>query len=623
MLPSGRQILSLTLLLLAIALLSALLWLSNTMSHPEVTVRIGKLEFLPADNRTPPDSQDWQPAALPDDWYLSGRQAASGWYRYILDVEVAPDRLWGVYLPTLQYNAAVYLNDELLGSGGRMDDPVARNWNRPLYFAIPNGLIQPGRNVLHIHLKSTPPEKGLLGVVYMGPAEFLQPAYAFKYFVRYTLSQFIIIILFFTTILMFTLWQLRRSDFSYACYAMSLLVWSIHNLNLVVIDIPVSQRSWDWLMYTSLLWFPVFASCFVQRYIGTVNHYIERASFIIAALCSFLMLLLPEADFYWFGTRVSDSLALGFGIYPLYRLVRYLQHNPMQEVYLLILTGFILVIFGLHDWLSVNNLISREHGFFLHYSAPPGLLLFAYILLRQFVQAMNETEALTRNLQHQVKKKHEELEQSYAALKQLDRQRTLAQERERLMRDMHDGMGGQLVSTLALLDKDTVNHDTLREALQKALDDLRLMIDSMEDVDGDVLTVLAMLRERLEPRLKQAGIKIDWRVSDLPPMTGLGPEKSLQLLRIFQETVTNVLKHSHADTLTFETRQASGNADQPGIHIECRDNGCGLPPDDDKSVTSGYGLNNIRHRAEKLGGRASIDNHPDGGVRVCLWLPQE
>ncbi len=619
----NRQILSLTMLLLAIAVLSTLLWFTHTMSNPTVTIRIDSLEFQPSDASTPPKDPAWQTVTLPDNWYHSRRQSSSGWYRYTFDIEVAPDRLWGIYLPTLQYNAAVYLNDELLGTGGSLDEPVARNWNRPLYFSIPNGLIQPGRNTLHIRLKSTPPDKGLLAKVYLGPAEFLQPAYRLKYFVRYTLSQFIIIILVFTSILMFMLWRHRRHESINAWYALSLLVWTIHNLNLVIIEIPISLRYWDWLMYVSLLWFPVFSSCFVQRYIGEVNRKVEQASFVVAALCSVLLLLLPEAGFYWFGTRISNSLALGFGMYPLYRLVRYLQHNSMQEVHLLILTGFLLVIFGLHDWLAVNNLISREYGFFLHYSAPPGLLLFAFILLRQFVQAMNDSEELNRNLQFQVEKKHRELEQSYAALKQLDRQRTLVEERERLMREMHDGMGGQLVSTLALLEKDASDHNILREALQKALDDLRLMIDSMEDVDGDVLTILAMLRERLEPRLNQAGIQIDWQVTDLPSMSDLGPEKSLQLLRIFQEAITNVLKHAHADTVTFETRLTSDSSGQPGIHLECRDNGCGLPHPGEKPASSGRGLRNIQHRAEKLGGRAGIENHPHGGVRVWLWLPQE
>ncbi len=188
------------------------------------------------------------------------------------------------------------------------------------------------------------------------------------------------------------------------------------------------------------------------------------------------------------------------------------------------------------------------------------------------------------------------------------------------MRDMHDGMGGHLVSTLALLEAQGMDKpEVIHDALRAALDDLRLMIDSMEDVDGDVVTVLAMLRDRLEPRLRQAGVEIDWRMGELPPLDNLGPQKSLQMLRIFQEALTNILKHANASTVVFETSFLH-HEERPGIRIECRDDGCGLTQNP-ASNTSGRGLNNIRRRAAQLQGHAGFDQALEGGLNVWLWVP--
>jgi len=427
---------------------------------------------------------------------------------------------------------------------------------------------------------------------------------------------------------MFILWLHRRQESVYIWFSIGIVEWAIHNLNLIIIDIPFSTHLWDRLTFITLLWFPIVITSFVQRFIGIVNYQVERWSYLLASLLGIILLILPVELSNWVGMRITDPMALGFGLYPVYRLLKYAWETPEEEVFLMMFSGMVLVVFGLHDLLIVNYLISRVDGFFMQYSAPAGLLIFAYILLKRFVKAVNESENLNRSLESQIAVKHHELELSYQKMQKLENHRVLAEERERLMRDMHDGMGGHIISTLALLDNNVNcdingivnNNKVIRIALQSALDDLRLMIDSMEDVDGDVLTILGMLRQRLEPRLNQAGIQIEWRVKEVPTLKGLGPEKSLHLLRIFQEAITNVLKHSAASKIIFETQMTKNKAGEPGIRIECRDNGKGLPKNT-TSENSGRGKNNIKRRAISLGGLAGIDSSEQGGVNVWLWIP--
>ena len=104
--------------------------------------------------------------------------------------------------------------------------------------------------------------------------------------------------------------------------------------------------------------------------------------------------------------------------------------------------------------------------------------------------------------------------------------------------------------------------------LRECLDDLRLMVDSLTPVEQYLLAVLGNLRYRLEGRLKYQGIRLDWRVTELPPLASLTPQTVLHILRILQEAFTNILKHAQADTILVET-----GATEKHIFIRVSDNG--------------------------------------------------
>ena len=114
------------------------------------------------------------------------------------------------------------------------------------------------------------------------------------------------------------------------------------------------------------------------------------------------------------------------------------------------------------------------------------------------------------------------------------------------MRDMHDGVGGHLVSLLAMIEADRRRPAELGTVVREALDDMRLMIDSFEPVDDDLNAVLAMWHDRLAPRLRGAKVTLHWDVDLLPEVPGLTPARVLHVLRILQEAVTNAIRHGQA-----------------------------------------------------------------------------
>src|SRR5262249_37575065 len=124
-----------------------------------------------------------------------------------------------------------------------------------------------------------------------------------------------------------------------------------------------------------------------------------------------------------------------------------------------------------------------------------------------------------------------DLERSEARRRDLERTRLLADERERIMREMHDGLGSHLVSTLALVERGDASSTVVADAVRGTLDDLRLMVESLEPTDGDLLPALAQLRSRLQPRIEAAGVRVEWRAGDVPAIDGMGPRTVLQVLR--------------------------------------------------------------------------------------------
>jgi signal transduction histidine kinase len=179
------------------------------------------------------------------------------------------------------------------------------------------------------------------------------------------------------------------------------------------------------------------------------------------------------------------------------------------------------------------------------------------------------------------------------------------------MREMHDGLGSHLVSTLALLDADAPDRGAVAAAVRTALDDLRLMIDALVPLDGDLLGALALLRARLQPRLEAAGVRVHWRVGDVPAVPDLDATKVLEVLRILQEAVTNVLKHAGARTLILRATTENGAA--RGVAVEVADDGRGFDP----TATHGRGLHHMRQRARAIGGVLEIDG---GAAGTCVRL---
>lgn len=185
-------------------------------------------------------------------------------------------------------------------------------------------------------------------------------------------------------------------------------------------------------------------------------------------------------------------------------------------------------------------------------------------------------------------------------------------ERERIVRDMHDGVGSQLLGMLLLARAGRLPPERLVPELENSVEDLRLIVDSLDPGGRNLETALGELRARVRARCEAAGITLGWscRFDDA---TSLSPAASLHLLRAAQEMLSNAIRHSGGHRVDFELIAAAGQ-----LALSVRDDGKGFDPAHPPRV--GRGLNNLRARAQQLGGQLQV-SAATPGTRLRLEVP--
>ena len=189
--------------------------------------------------------------------------------------------------------------------------------------------------------------------------------------------------------------------------------------------------------------------------------------------------------------------------------------------------------------------------------------------------------------------------------------RVREQERTRLTHDLHDGISGHLASIIALSERTGDKPTEL--AAREALNDLRLVIYSLDLDDSELPVALANFRDRLIPQLQRLGIKLDWSIAGLPEVSGVTPGNALAILRILQEAVTNAVKHGPARRIVIRASAATGDK----VMITVENDGRAFSEAAAGQSLGGHGLGNMRRRAAGLTGRG---HHRSAGAGHAVDL---
>ena len=195
------------------------------------------------------------------------------------------------------------------------------------------------------------------------------------------------------------------------------------------------------------------------------------------------------------------------------------------------------------------------------------------------------------------------------------------EERRRLRRDLHDGVGPTLASLSHRLDTaaDLVTRDPqasveflqeLKGQVKGAVAEIRRLVYALRPPVLDEFGLVSAVREHVAPYAGPNGLQVTFDVTE--PMPPLPAAVEVAAYRIALEAFTNVVQHAQAHTCQIKIKP-----ENDALVLEVSDDGTGLAP----HTRSGVGLTSMRERVSELGGECLVQSIPSGGTRIHARLP--
>lgn len=552
----------------------------------------------------------WAPSAQKEPEHIATQVT---WYA--LNVSPLPDddRQLYLYIPRWKSDGtlAVYADGRLV-----YQSHANLQWNgtnQPLWIALPRTTASHPPARLDLRLQHVRGIGGAFSSVWIGDYLQLAPRYYVRDLFQVRVPAFSALAFLVTGVFALFVWFSRRAERIYLLYFLTSAVSFLRMLHTFVGVEPlfISDAWFGWITVNSTFWMILTLHLFGAELHGARQPRLTGAILILGGAWSVATLPGLLDPTLIAGPIYANMLILGL-VVSLNGIRQSLRAGSRLSL-LLSAWCLITIVVGVYDLALQQNLVNIESVYLTNFTGVGFTLLFWYIMLSRYLEALEVATQAKADLARRLAQREAELTASHAKLREVERRELLHQERQRLMQDMHDGLGSTLVSALRAFEGDRAADLDAVGILRGCIDDLKLTIDSMEPVETDLLLLLATLRFRLQPRLEAAGVKLLWDAGEAPPLEWLDQRHALHILRILQEAFANILKHSGARQVTVSVR-----AEGDQVLVRVQDDGRGFDPA--LPARGGRGLTNQLRRAEAIGG-AILWEPAAQGASLALVLP--
>lgn len=523
-----------------------------------------------------------------------------------------PLALYGARIKT-DGTIAVYANGRLVHRA-QQQGPLWNSTRTPLWVVLEENTDGTPLSEILIRLEHTQKTQVALSSLWLGPAEVLQSRYYMRQWLQQELPAMLSAAFLAVGVFALFVWFKYRQDTGYLLFFNLSATSFLRGLHFYV-DLPIANDWFAWLTVNSLFWLVLVVHFFLCQLHGRPLTWFTRVLVVVTGLVGVLTLpvlaVLPNTPkvtplIYVIAALMGTTVGLVGGISAWCR---------SKEGRLVALGIGVCTVFGVTDWLLQNNFISPESWYLGAYANAVTFSVFGILMYRRYINAISEVEEVNASLAQRLQAREAELELSHQRLRETEMRQTISDERQRLMQDMHDGLGSSLINAIRSVERGGMSEIKVSQILKDCLDDLKLTIDSMEPVEADLLLLLATLRFRLEPRLEDTGVTLLWEVQELPTLTWLDPSSALHILRIVQESIANILRHTRATEIRVSTA-----LEATGVRVSIEDNGQGFDVEKTLGAAAGRGLHNQQRRAQAVEGTIAWKSGPTG-TQFMLRLP--
>lgn len=602
--------------LLLLALLAALYWVSRPAAVPGA-VNIGEIEVSVLGQPDIPPKTVRLPHVLDDEEDLWRHRVA---YRLdwpaALDYDRRDGQRLALLLPRVDARFRVLLNQQEVYSVGWYAAPhrTILSGLFPYHIPLPAGLLadRPQDNELIIEVQGMPLERSGLSPFQIGDHDRLFDRYRVLEVWQVMGGWMMAIASVFMGLMSVFLWRALRERL-FLLMAAASLAHVVRLLLLLMLESPLSP-SWHFFVYrVAFNVYVAFFCLFIEELFGLRMRMVRWLAYFLLVSGPLWLLAALYTENYTFARIWAGGLALLAAVSLAMLVVRTGWGRRLnQDQTLVLVVALFTLITGVRDFLVLQlNFPGDADIRWMSIGSLALMFTLGWVLVQRATASTREVHRLNQSLAEIVARREAELRQAFEQLRASEQQRAVEGERRRLMRDMHDGLGSQLVQTLNMVrsHRGVLDAQSVEAMIHHALEELRMTLDSLEPMEGDLPTILGTFRQRIAPALESAGIQLVWDVQEVPALSALDSRGIMHLFRCMQEIFANVVKHARATAVVVRTA-----ADDQAVYLNVEDNGIGFTPDGEGG-NKGRGLGNLRVRAAKLGAHIRFyTNNPGTGV---------
>lgn len=530
---------------------------------------------------------------------------------HAFELDAVPADAWGVYLGEVTPFYALHVNGRDLTPGVDLGSRARRDF-APQLQVLPRDALRHGENRLRIEMPvAALTSETRIGDVCVGPLAELKPRFRAEWWRRVGLLGLCLALFVVLAMVCLAFRRLMRGGAIYTWYFACLALMGWRTGFLVIGDMPGGPVFWRALSDASI---PLLVYA-MYRTMGTFwDIRLPRWSLVLpfAALLrgiagAFnLHLFHPVADsLFWIG-MCAVALALMLHVRPCIR------RAPPVERYVMQWAMLFAIACGSAEALTYR----LDPPWRLVWTYPPGIaalaLMFGFLIVRRAMRGTRWLHDARRMFGHDLDHALSGVAAQGSALWQNWSAHLAGRERQQVLHEIQDGFGLRMQE---VLDSLRARHPQSQLALdiERALRDLRLMIDALEERSITVRHALDTLRQRMAPPLAALGLRSEWHVDTALARPVQHRGRLLELLRCIEELLSNVLQHAAAATVRVTVRDQG-----PTLQVSVEDDGRGMP----LTAGDGRGMRTVRVRVQRLHGSMRIETGAEHrGTRVVLQLP--
>lgn len=521
--------------------------------------------------------------------------------------DASAHRLWAVYIASFAHGGDVSINGVHIGQVAT-STPETTVWHtRPFLFTVPLGVLHNGTNRFELRWGARE-SLTLLSVMAIGPADVLEPVYRSRFFWQNTMAEVALVHALVIAAILLGIYSTRRHQVNYLSLGVGALGFSVIMLTYMLPPMPgwfyplwraihiggigmFTAGAWLFLIREAQpenRWFPVL--CMAWSAIGPAVYLVHFA--------------LTDITFYkWFETAWGGISGV-IGLYPVCLLALALWRRWAWREFIFVFATLCAIAMGVADILLQGT--ARSHlgstGYGLQMVSPLWFTALTGVLVLDFAKSLRQEDEQRKHMATELDRQRHDLAELHAVSQQYEREQAALHERQRIMQDIHDGLGSQLISSLALSERGHLSAGQTSLLLRDCIDDLRLAIDALSGDEDQFIVAAGNLRFRMAPRLAAAGIQLQWDAKTWTNDAAVSTTQTLPILRIMQEAFTNTLKHANAKTLSVTLRSTDRE-----INVVIKDDGHGF---DSASTSIGKGLHGMEKRARSIGAQLRVTSMP-------------